>query len=180
VRDVRHHGDDDPAVGQREQRHHPASDELTVADALVREAKAHQIGRGGIERHRAGEAGVVARTHPLDAASWIGTESRNVDRRDRFGAVPAPATERGEQPVVDDVEDRRVLLRLADVLGILFGRRLRGRVVHAERLEDLLSHEREERLPRRACDRRAHRIGGLWAALTEPRIFVVDADRVDR
>jgi hypothetical protein len=80
---------------------------------------------------------------------------------------------------VDDVEDRRVLLRLADVLRILLGRRLRSRMVHAERLEDLLLHEREERLPRRVRDRRAHRINRLFAALTEPWVFVIDTDRLD-
>jgi len=41
-------------------------------------------------------------------------------------------------------EGRRIFGVLADVLGILFLRRLGARVSHAQRLEDVVPHGREE------------------------------------
>src|SRR5687767_14785935 len=49
-----------------------------------------------------------------------------------------------EDDLMNRPEGRRIFGVLAYVLGILFLRRFGARVSHAQRLEDLLPHEREE------------------------------------
>src|SRR5687768_5614824 len=90
------------------------------------------------------------------AERGLWTPPAHVRRRPFGGGLwPVAEPDRLEDQIVKEDEGRRVFRVLAVRFGILLLRGFSAGVVHPQRREDLVTHEREERLARCGFDRQA-------------------------
>ena len=124
-----------PLSRPRHQRHHHAASEHTVDAAGVRRQRdAHEIGRRGIERQPVRATGQVAHVHQSPFTAGIVIGSRDIECRAIARQwLRRGETDRSEEDVADDREEREVLFRLADMLGTPFCRRVSAGIGQPER-----------------------------------------------